>query len=123
MPEVHRRMIEPYGERGNVKTATRAVIQTQVDWGAIRRVIKGNRIERLAPTPVSDPKRVLWLIEGALRYYNKAMALATLQSTAVLYPFALGQPLAYVIANSDALELRSEGPSQQFVALRAEILD
>ena len=38
MPEVHRRMSELYGERGNIKTATRAVIQTQVDWGAIRRV-------------------------------------------------------------------------------------
>ena len=44
---------------------------------------------------------------------------STMQSTAVLYPFMLNQPLAYVIANSEALELRSEGPSQQFVALHA----
>jgi hypothetical protein len=64
---------------------------------------------------------VAWLIEAALRYQGKAMALATLQSTAVLYPFLLGQPLAYVVANSEALELRSEGPSQQFVALHAAI--
>jgi len=64
MPEVHRRMSELYGERGNIKTATRAVIQTQVDWGAIRRVTKGNRIERLAPKPVADPLKISWLIEG-----------------------------------------------------------
>ncbi|MGO4660053.1 hypothetical protein AB4Z34_35605 [Ensifer sp. 2YAB10] len=68
-------MSELYGERGNIKTATRAVIQTQVDWGAIRR--EGNRIERLAPKPVADPMKVSWLIEAALRYHGKAMALAT----------------------------------------------
>ncbi len=119
MPEVHRRMSELYGERGNIKTATRAVIQTQVDWGTIRRVTKGNRIERLAPKFVADPVKVSWLIEAALRYHGKAMALATLQSTAALYPFSFDQPLGYVVSNSPALELRSEGPSNQFVALRA----
>jgi hypothetical protein len=100
MPEVHRRM-----------TATRAVIQTQVDWGAIRRVTKGNRIERLAPKPVADPVKVSWLIEAALRYHGKAMALATLQSTAALYPFSFDQPLGYVVSRSPALELRAAGPS------------
>ena len=114
-------MSELYGERGNIKTATRAVIQTQVDWGAIRRVTKGNRIERLAPKPVADPVKVSWLIEAALRYHGKAMALATLQSTAALYPFSFDQPLGYVVLNSPTLELRSEGPSNQFVALRATL--
>ena len=119
MPEVHRRMSELYGERGNIKTATRAVIQTQADWGAIRRVTKGNRIERLASKSVADPVKVSWLIEAALRYHGKAMALATLQSTAALYPFSFDQPLGYVVSNSPALELRSEGPSSQLVALRS----
>lgn len=118
MPEVHRRMSELYGERGNIKTATRAVIQTQVNWGAIRRVTKGNRIERLAPKPVTDQMKVSWLIEATLRYFDKAIPLATLQSTAALYPFSLDQPLGYVVSMSPALELRSEGVSNQFVAMR-----
>lgn len=84
----------------------------------IRRVTKGNGIERLAPKSVADPVTVSWLIEAALRYHGKAMALATLQSTAALYPFSFDQPLGYVVSNSPALELRSEGPSNQFVALR-----
>lgn len=121
MPEIHRRMSELYGERGNVKTATRAVIQTHVDWGAIRRVTRGNRIERLAPIPISNPMKVSWLVEAALHYHSKAMALATLQSTAVLFPFSLDQPLAYVVSKSEALELRSEGSSRQFVTLHATI--
>lgn len=119
MPEVHRRMSELYGERSNIKTATRAVIQTQVDWGAIRRVIKGNRIERLPPIPVSEPIKISWLIEAALRYHGKAMALPTLQSTAPLYPFTFDQPLGYVTATSPTLEVRSEGPGNQLVALRS----
>jgi len=108
-------------ERGNIKTATRAVIRTQVDWGAIRRVTKGNRIERLAPKPVADPVKVSWLIEAALRYHGTTMALATLQSPAALYPFSFDRPLGYVVSRSPELELRSAGPSNQFVALRATI--
>jgi hypothetical protein len=119
MPEVHRRMSELYGERSNIKTATRAVIQTQVDWGAIRRVIKGNRIERLTPKPITDPMKVSWLVEAALRYHGRAMALATLQSSAALYPFSFDKSLGYVISNSQTLEVRSEGLSNQFVELRS----
>ena len=47
------------------------------------------------------------------------MAFATLQSTAALCPFSFDQPLGCVVSNSPALELRSEGPSNYFVALRA----
>jgi len=115
--EVHRRMSEVYGDREVTKRATQAVLQTQANWGAVARVEKGKRLMRLAARELTDQRTVAWLIEAALRYQGKAMALATLQSTAVLYPFLLGQPLAYVVANCDALELRSEGPSQQFVAL------
>lgn len=121
MPEVHRRMSELYGERGNVKTATRAVIQTQVDWGVIRRITKGNRIERLSRIQVTDPAQTSWLIEAALRYQGRAIALATLRSTAVLYPFAFEPPLAYVIAQKAELEIRSEGTAQQFMALRSSV--
>lgn len=119
--EVHRRMSEVYGDREVTKRATQAVLQTQANWGAVARVEKGKRLVRLAARGLTDQRTVAWLIEAALRYQGKAMALATLQSTAVLYPFLLRQPLAYVVANSEALELRSEGPSQQFVALHAAI--
>jgi hypothetical protein len=121
MPEVHRRMSELYGERGNIKTATRTVIQSQADWGVIRRVTKGNRIEKLAPIQNADPALAAWLIEAALRYQGRAIAVATLQSTAVLYPFSFELPVATVIAQSTELELLSEGPHQQFVALRASL--
>lgn len=121
MPEVHRRMSELYGERSNIKTATRAVIQTQVDWGGIRRIVKGNRIERVESTRVADPEKISWLVEGVVRYHGKAMALETLQSTAALYPFSFDQPLGYVVSKSMLLEMRAAGPSNQYVALRSSL--
>jgi hypothetical protein len=61
------------------------------------------------------------LVESALRYQEKAIALATLQSLAVIYPFALDQPLGYVMSNSQTLEVRSEGPCNLFVAVKSNL--
>lgn len=119
--EIHRRMSEVYGDREVTKRATQAVLQTQANWGAIARVENGKRLIRLAAKELTDPKAVAWMIEAALRYQGKAMALATLQSTAVLYPYTLDQPLAYVVLNSDVLELQTDGSSQQLVALHAAV--
>jgi len=117
--EIHRRMSEVYGEREITKRATQAVLQTQANWGAIQRVEAGKRLARLASTSVADPIKISWLIEAALRYQGRPVGLATLQSTPVLYPFTFESPLAYVVCHSSELELRSEGPTQQFVALKA----
>lgn len=117
--EIHRRISEFYGDREVTKRATQAVLQTLANWGAIERVDKGKRLVRLASRAITHEKTVAWLIEAALRHLGKAMALTTVQSMAVLYPFTLNQPIAYVISRSETLELRSEGPSQQFVVLSA----
>ena len=117
--EVHRRMSEIYGEREGTYRMTNMVLQSQASWGAIERVEKGRRLIRLAGKSLSDQETVSWLIEAALRYQGRAMALATLQSTAVLYPFLFDQSLAYVVSRSAALELRVDGSSEQFVALQA----
>jgi hypothetical protein len=117
--EIHRRMSEVYGDREVTKRATQAVLQTQASWGAIQRTEKGKRLVRLTAMGITHQRAAAWLIEAALRYRGKAIALSTLQSTAALYPFTFDLPLAYVIANCEALELRSEGSSQQFVALQA----
>ena len=45
--EIHRRMSEVYGDRQVTKRATQAVIQTQTNWGAIKRIEKGKRLARL----------------------------------------------------------------------------
>lgn len=119
--EVHRRMSETYGEREGTRRMTNMVIQSQASWGAVERVEKGKRVIRLAPTTIDNDELTAWLIEAAVRYTGKPVSVPTLQSLPVLFPFTLTRPLAYVISNSQSLDLRSEGPSSQFVALRATI--
>jgi hypothetical protein len=119
--EVQRRMAEIYGDRDGVARAVSRVLQSQESWGLIERVEKGKRLVRRSPISVTNDRAVAWLIEAALRYTGKAIPVATLQSMAVIYPFLLDQPLGYLASNSPMLEVRSEGPSNQLVALRETI--
>ena len=119
--EIHRRMSEVYGDREATKRATQAVIQTQANWRAIERVEKGKRLVRLPIRLITTDMAIAWLVEAALRYHGKAVSLAALQSLPVIYPFPLTQPLGYLMSNSPMLEVRSEGLSNQLVALRESI--
>jgi hypothetical protein len=87
----------------------------------MERVEKGRRLMRKAAISITDDQALAWLVEAALHYIGKAMPVATLQSTAVLYPFLLAQPIGYVASNSPMLELRSEGTGNLLVALRATL--
>ncbi len=117
--EVHRRMSETYGEREGTRRMTNMVIQSQASWGAVERVEKGKRVIRLSPTVIDNDELTAWLIEAAVRYSGKPVSLPSLQSLPVLFPFTLPQSLSYLVSNSPYLDLRSEGPSNQFVALRS----
>ncbi len=116
--EVHRRMSETYGEREGTYRMTNMVLQSQANWGAIERVDKNKRLVRRPSVTLTNDQLVSWLIEAVLRYTSKTVSVSALKSMAVIYPFVLDQPLAYVVSNSPALELRSEGTLNQFVALR-----
>jgi hypothetical protein len=119
--EVHRRMSETYGEREGTRRMTNMVIQSQASWGAVERVEKGKRVIRLAPTEIDNDELTAWLIEATLHYAGKPVSVPSLQSLPVLFPITLTRPLAYVVSNSPNLDLRSEGPSNPFVALRSTI--
>ena len=116
--EIHRRMSETYGEREGTYRMTNMVIQSQADWGAVERVEKGKRVIRLAPAVVEGDELTAWLIEAALRYAGKPLAITSLQSLPVLFPFNLTQSLAYLVSNSERLAVRAEGPGNRFVTLR-----
>lgn len=116
--EVHRRMSETYGEREGTRRMTNMVIQSLASWGAVERVEKGKRVIRLPRRCIDNDALTAWLIEAAVRYAGKPVSVLSLQSLPVLFPFSLSRPLVYAVSNSANLILRSEGPSNQFVALR-----
>lgn len=119
--EVHRRMSETYGEREGTRRMTNMVIQSQANWGALERVEQGKRVIRMVPTTIDNDALTAWLIEAAVRYAGKPLSIASLPSLPVLFPFNLTSSLAYVVSNSPNLVLRSEGPSNQCVALSGAI--
>ncbi|MFA5664607.1 hypothetical protein [Castellaniella sp.] len=116
--EVHRRMSEIYGEREGTRRMTNMVIQSLASWGAVERIEKGRRVTRLPQERIDSDALTVWLIEAAVRYARKPVPAAGLQSLPVLFPFNLMRPLAYLVSNSPSFNLRSEGPSNQLVALR-----
>jgi len=119
--ELQRRMSEQYGDRSGVERAVARVLQSQESWQALTRDETAKRLLKLEAVVIDDDELTAWLIEAAVRYIGKPISVPSLQSLPVLFPFTLARPLAYLVSNSPNLDLRSEGPSNQFVALRTRL--
>jgi len=115
--ELQRRMAEQYGDRSGIERAVTRVVQTQTNWQALTRDETAKRVIKRQAVLIEDDELTSWLIEAAVRYAGKPVPVPSLQSLSVLFPFSLTRPLAYVVSNSTSLNLRAEGPSNQFVAL------
>lgn len=116
--EVHRRMSEIYGEREGTYRMTNMVLQSQENWGAIKREQNGKRIMLSKLAPVSSEQLTEWLIEAVLRYHGKPLPVAALQSMPIIYPIHFEQSLAYLASKSTEIAVLTEGPNQQLIALR-----
>lgn len=119
--EVQRRMAEQYGDRSGVERAVNRVLQSQASWSALARDDVTKRVRNKDSTSVESEALTAWLIEAAVRYLGKAISISSLKSVPVLFPFTLSRSLNYVISNCPSLDIRTEGPNNQFVALRAPI--
>ncbi|MEY9606255.1 hypothetical protein AB7M74_001853 [Bradyrhizobium japonicum] len=116
--EVHRRMAEAYGEREGTRRMTNMVLQTQESWGAIERTEKGKRLVRRPKLPIRERKVVAWLVEACVRYAGRPLAVASMGSNPVAYPFDFGSSLSYVLSNSGELELRSDSMNDHVVGIK-----
>jgi hypothetical protein len=119
--ELQRRMAEQFGDRSGIERAVARVLQSQESWQALTQAEKDKRVIKRQAVLIDDDELTAWLIEAAVRYAGKPVSVHSLQSLPVLFPFKLTRPLAYVLSNSASLLLRSDGPSNQFVALRNSI--
>jgi hypothetical protein len=117
--EVHRRMTEIYGEREGTRRMTNMVLQSQSSWGAIDRGAGGRRLTRRQKTAVEEPHLVAWLVEACVRYSGRPLAVATLASSPVLYPFELNGSVPFAISDSPNLEVSHSGSHEQVVTVMA----
>lgn len=114
--ELHRRMSEIYGEREGTYRMTNMVLQTQADWGALRRVQK--RLEKCSQIRVDDSRVAALLAEAAIRYYGKSLPASSLFSLPVLHPFKVTIRVAQLPSQSRVLELRPNSRGEPLVAVR-----
>lgn len=115
--EIHRRMSEAYGEREGTYRMTNAVLQSQVSWGTIERLENGKRITRRKPIIIEDADLTAWLVEAVLRYVDRTLTVTAVSSHAVLYPFALNQPVGYLVTTNRRFQLASAGAENEYVYL------
>ena len=114
--ELHRRMSEIYGEREGTYRMTNMVLQTQANWGALRR--SGKRLERCNQMHVSESEIAALLAEAAVRYHGKPLSTSTLFAMPILYPFKVTARAAQMTSRSSTLEMRPNSRGEPMVAVR-----
>lgn len=113
--EVHRRMAEIYGEREGTRRMTNMALQSQDDWGCIKKVAKGRIISRSSPTPIQGDL-ILWVSEACLKYVGGRLPIDSLRNHASIFPFCMDGSVTYVLSNSQRLNLHADGAGDQVVA-------
>lgn len=58
-----------------------------------------------------------WLAEACLRYAGRSLSVANLDSNPMIYPFALGGSISYLLSKSSTVEMRVDGTGNQVIAL------
>ncbi|GIW96110.1 MAG: hypothetical protein KatS3mg110_4151 [Pirellulaceae bacterium] len=126
--QVHRRLMEQYGERPTVKDAVRRVLRAMVDWGVLddgkagdAPVPKGTYFAGLS-LAIDNAKLAAWLAEAHLRAHSTgSLRLSALLNAPSLFPFRLSHiPPAQLIAASGRLDVLPDGLGQDLIMLRAE---
>jgi len=69
--EIHRRMSEVVWRPCSHEACNAGCTSNTIELGAVKRVEKGKRIIRLAPTTIDSDELAAWLIEAAVRYAGK----------------------------------------------------
>jgi len=116
---VVRRMYERWGERQFVNRATRAVWNSFILWGGLRKTEVAGRC-----LPSTPPKRVTgnlqaFLIESLLFWSNgKPIIVPSIAAHPVLFPFDMSDA-STIARTSDRLSVRREGGNLEVVSMRS----
>lgn len=93
------------------------ILQSQANWGAIERVEGGKRLVRKGKTSLYGSPVAVWLIEAYLRNTGRPTSITAVDTSPVLYPFELGNSLAYLLSNSPNVEVRTDSTGSQIATL------
>jgi len=116
--EVHSWMAEIYGEREGTRRMTNMVLQSQVNWSLLSKSENGKTLTRKASTAIQSPETVQWLSEALLMHVGRPLGLDGLAGQPTMFPFSLGDNLAYVLSSSAVLEVRADSTGARIVGLK-----
>jgi len=117
---VQRRVREQYGERETVSRATRRVLRSYLDWGALREAGGIGVYSAGAEHAVDEPRLVAWLVEASLHDRDSGLApLRDLIDSPSLFPFRIKPVHAdRLMATSSRLDILRHGLDDDLVMLR-----
>ena len=116
--EVHRRMAEIYGEREGTRRMTNMVLQSQVDWSLLGKSENGKTLTRKPPMALQSPETVQWMSEALLMHVGRPLTLDGLSGQPTMFPFSFGANFGYVLALSEAFDVRADSAGARIVGLR-----
>jgi hypothetical protein len=116
--EIHRRMVEHWGQNSTLDRAVARMLSNFVDWGVLRSGERRGLYTRTPARPPPSPAVQVWMIEALLRAQGVPCAsLGQIQAAPAMFPFALKLVLAEV-RESPRMELVRQGMDVDMVALR-----
>lgn len=118
--QLQRRMRERYGERETVVRASRRVLQSMADWGALAETGEHGVYTNTTRRTITDVALGPWLIEAALRADERsALSLTSLVRTPSLFPLDLNGLRAGRLAARPRLEVVRQSLDEDIVLLRS----
>lgn len=115
--EVHRRMAEVYGEREGTRRMTNMVMQSQVDWALLNKSDNGKVLTRRAAIILQKPETIQWMTTALLMHSGRPLSLDAIPNQPVVFPFAFGENLGFVLSSSGKLDVRVDSAGNRIVSL------
>ncbi len=116
--QIHRRMMERWGERSTLTRAVQRVLRSMVGWGALQEGASAGDYQPLPKQlPVAEATTTL-LLEGLLHAEGHGLALESLTGHPAFFPFDL-QPNPLALRQQPRLRVHRQGDQTDWV----EVID
>lgn len=116
--ELHRRLLERWGDRSTVVYAVARVMANFVDWSVLARATQRGVYRATPRRTTRDPRLKVWMVEAWLRANGVPCAsLTQIAHAPALFPFELDL-VRSEMRRSSRLELMRQGMDTEMLALR-----
>lgn len=118
LAQVHKRVIEAWGDRTNLKYAVQRLLRTMANWGVLQPLGKNGLYRQTGKLLIENKPLKLWLLECYFSCIEqKSVSMQSLNAAPTLFPFMLEVNLDDLMA-SGRYEVNRQGLDIDVVELR-----